>query len=151
MSKMRLYEKHMGELYIFEVVDSLVVNKRFVLNYKQPLYFVSYKNTNTDLHGDIEPIGLFNYAGTRKYIWRDEYYKESSNKIDMSKISKLVVSLKNKKYMSDLDSKVLKYLERLLLYSTMVNVIRKPILFSNGQKDPHSTTYVSGLHKIFVT
>lgn len=158
MDKIRLHQKHMGDLHIFKVLDIVMINKRFIISYKNPLYLVSYTYAiEENMHGDIEPLGIFNYAGSRKYIFNNEYYKDSSAKIDMQKIERIEKSVANKNSKKDNDIKILEYLQKI------IDLIKdrdksRPIIFSRAKTAPAiltdlrgATRFVCCLQKIQVT
>lgn len=81
----KLYERHMGNLFIYKYVNHVAVKKRLISNFKYPVILLEFSIAE-EMNGDVEPVGMFYYAGSRKYIWRDEYYSELLVDIKVAKL-----------------------------------------------------------------
>ncbi len=119
--------QHVGNIELYGVIDSLRIDcKKYKTDrLHSPMYFVRFKRADL---GDpnIDPIGMFYYAGTRKYLWGDHYWNEAA--IDYRLISRLVADeisdIKDKMRSNNCQSRTRGYEDRLDFLNNITNLNR---------------------------
>ena len=85
----RMKSQHIGDMELYGVIGSVRIDcKKYKTDrLKAPMYFVRFKRA--DLSDPcIDPIGMFYYAGTRRYLWNEAYWNEAA--VDYRLIGRLV-------------------------------------------------------------
>ena len=135
----RMKSQHIGDMELFGVIGSMRIDcKKYKTDrLNAPMYFVRFKRADLS-DPNIDPIGMFYYAGTRRYLWNEAYWNEAA--VDYRLIGRLV-----SKEISDIKDKLVanNCQSRTNGYESRLESLNSIAIFNSDYEKSHAPIAVS--------